>query len=104
MTDKKPRRVFDKRFKLNVVMRYLDGYGGSRFIGQEFGIRHSMVERWVQAYREHGEAGLEPQRGKHPKPKGPRPKDPESEVLRLKAEIDYLKKLIALKGGIAPKS
>ena len=51
---------YSEQFKLAVVQEYLsDSSDGYLAIARRHGLTsHSMVERWVLAYRHHGEAGL----------------------------------------------
>jgi len=48
---------YDVKFKQEVVQKYLAG-GSARGLAKEYGLRHSIVQRWVQSYRHHGVAGL----------------------------------------------
>lgn len=51
---------YDEQFKLAVVQDYLvDGSDGYRSVAKRHGLTsHTMLERWVLAYRLHGSAGL----------------------------------------------
>lgn len=51
---------YSEQFKLAVVQDYLaDSSDGYRGIAKRHGVStHAMVERWVMAYRAHGNAGL----------------------------------------------
>ena len=51
---------FDEQFKLAVVQDYLgDGSEGYRAVARRHGLKsHTLLERWVMAYRVHGNAGL----------------------------------------------
>jgi transposase len=49
---------YDESFKRRVVKEYLGGEGGFRLLGRKYGVGHSMLRRWVSAYRAHGETGL----------------------------------------------
>ncbi|XBA59537.1 IS3 family transposase [Herbaspirillum huttiense] len=48
---------YDEKFKQEVVQKYLAG-GSARGLAKEYGLKHSIVQRWVQSYRHHGVAGL----------------------------------------------
>jgi transposase len=50
---------YTTQFKLEVVQQYLVGDVGFKSLSQLRGLCHSMVERWVNLYKTHGEAGLE---------------------------------------------
>ena len=50
---------YDYNFKLKVVMSYLDGEGGYKFIAKKFGIPNmAQVQRWVRTYNSLGKDGL----------------------------------------------
>lgn len=51
---------YSEQFKLGIVHDYLtDESAGYRAMAKRHGLRsHSMLERWVMAYRLHGSAGL----------------------------------------------
>lgn len=51
---------YGEQFKLAVVQDYLaDGSDGYRAVSKRHGLSsHTMLERWVMAYRLHGNAGL----------------------------------------------
>jgi transposase len=50
---------YTEQFKHQVVQDYLSGGGGYRALSQRHGMAsRSLVERWVTAYRIHGDAGL----------------------------------------------
>lgn len=55
---------YTKQFKLSAIHALLERGGGFRFIANQFQIDPSLLRRWVQAYRLHGEASLEC-RGSH---------------------------------------
>lgn len=50
---------YTAEFKLTVVQKYLEGSMGYRTVAEHFGMpNHSLIERWVGFFREHGEDGL----------------------------------------------
>nr|WP_157123267.1 IS3 family transposase [Pandoraea vervacti] len=49
---------YDEAFKRRAVREYLDGGRGSRHVSQKYGVGCTVLRRWVNAYREHGDAGL----------------------------------------------
>ena len=49
---------YDEAFKRRAVREYLDGRRGSQHVSQKYGVGRTVLRRWVNAYREHGEAGL----------------------------------------------
>lgn len=57
---------YTKQFKHTVVQDYLSGRGGYRALSQRHGMAsRSLVERWVMAYRLHGDAGLKGKRSRY---------------------------------------
>lgn len=50
---------YDEQFKLKVVRQYLSKQSSFRTIGDEHGVDHTAVKRWVASYRSHGEVGLQ---------------------------------------------
>ena len=92
---------YTKEFKLKAVKMYLDEGRSMEFIIKELGIKdRSYLRRWLKNYRESGESGLEDGRGKSKTPSRGRPRidphSPEEELLRLRAENDWLKGLLRL--------
>ncbi|VVD80036.1 transposase [Pandoraea horticolens] len=49
---------YDEAFKRRVVHEYIDGRGGSQHVSQKYGVGRTVLRRWLNAYRVHGEAGL----------------------------------------------
>ena len=57
---------YTEQFKHTVVHDYLAGHDGYKAIAQRHGIANrSLVERWVMAYRLHGDAGLSRKRSRY---------------------------------------
>lgn len=57
---------YTEQFKHAVVHDYLSGHDGFRTVAQRHGMRNrSLVERWVAAYRLHGDAGLGKKRSRY---------------------------------------
>jgi transposase len=57
---------YTEQFKLRVVQDYLSGHDGCRAVAQRHGMANrSLVERWVAAYRLHGDAGLSKKRSRY---------------------------------------
>ena len=58
---------YSEQFKLAVVKEYLsDSSDGYPAVARRHGLTsHSMIERWVLAYRHHGEAGLSKKSSKY---------------------------------------
>ncbi|MBB5404407.1 helix-turn-helix domain-containing protein [Paraburkholderia youngii] len=55
----------DKRFKLKLIKTYLRGGIGLPVLAARHGIDYSMLRRWVDAYRLHGDAALCPKRSQY---------------------------------------
>ncbi|MFB5197373.1 helix-turn-helix domain-containing protein [Neobacillus sp. KR4-4] len=87
-------------YKLAAVKEYFEGEMGYKALAKELGLPdHSYIRRWVNKYKELGEAGLDDRRGKSNSPfKGrprTRPLSLEEENRILKMENEFLKKLRA---------
>jgi len=93
---------YTNEFKLNAVLMYLSGkYGGIGMIYPKLGLRSSKQLRdWIKKYKMHGIDGLENMTGKFKGLNKGKPEKKEltidEEVLKLKAENDYLKGLLNL--------
>jgi len=92
-------RSFSQEFKLKAVKMYHEEHKGVETIAKELGLpSHSYVRRWLKAYAEKGPEGLKDQRSlpaKEGKKRG--------ENLLLRAENEYLKKLLLQEGWDVPK-
>lgn len=52
------REKYSYDFKLKVVREYAEGRGSYKYLVRKHGISsHSVLERWVNTYREFGEEG-----------------------------------------------
>jgi transposase len=49
---------YDEKFKKAVVKEYLSGASGYRVLEGKHGVSQSNIRRWVDVYRQHGDAGL----------------------------------------------
>ncbi|ASJ55597.1 transposase [Brevibacillus formosus] len=95
------RKTYSKDFKLKAVRLYLDGERGYKTLTKELGLSDpSILRRWVKYYKEEGIQGLDEKRGRTPSPLRGRPRTrPESiedEIVRLRAENEFLKKWLGL--------
>jgi transposase len=52
--------AFPVEFRLRIVKLFLEEGYSARLLVEQFGISTHSVQRWVRAYRLHGEAGLAP--------------------------------------------
>jgi transposase-like protein len=101
-------RIYSPEFKISVVKAIRENGLGYREAAREFGIGtsvesgKSLIIKWERIYLEEGEAGLmEERRGRKStgRPKKLKPEVEEdliAENQRLRAEVEYLKKLDAL--------
>lgn len=95
------QKVYSKETKLLAVKMYLEDGMGSTRIAKELNLSsYRRVLLWVKRFQEFGEAGLDERRGNGRGAHRGRPSKKEStvedELLRLKAENEYLKKLLTL--------
>ena len=56
---------YAEQFKLKVVRECLKGTESLRSVSERHELGHSQVRRWVESYREHGQAGLGRQSGSY---------------------------------------
>ncbi len=49
---------YDFGFKKKLVTDYLSGAGGGNYLAEKYGIARSQAWRWINAYKEFGDAGL----------------------------------------------
>jgi transposase len=60
-TKRKVRTLaFPVEFRLRIVKLFLEEGYSARLIVEQFGISTHSIQRWVRAYRLHGEGGLAP--------------------------------------------
>jgi transposase len=50
---------YNEQFKLSVIKDYLAEVGGFAAVARLHGVDESTVRKWVAAYRQHGERGIE---------------------------------------------
>ena len=96
----KVRKTYSTEYKLPAVKRHID-YGVSYKRGaEEFRVHEHMIIKWCKKYRNYGEESLREQRESFKGPTKGRPRTKEmtkdEEILKLKAENEYLKKLLSL--------
>ncbi|MNW51715.1 Transposase [compost metagenome] len=89
--------------KYKAVQMYREQGFGYKKVAKELGISEASIRRWVKFYEHEGLSGLEEKRGKSKGINKGRPRknplSPEEELIRLRAENEYLKKLWALQRG-----
>ena len=52
------RRKHSNEFKLQVVKEYEEGKGGYKYLAKKYGIAYSLVQKWVNQYKEFGTEAL----------------------------------------------
>lgn len=89
--------------KYKAVQMYLEQGFGYKRVAKKLGIPEATIRRWVKFYENEGLPGLEEKRGKTTGINIGRPRknplSPEEELVRLRTENEYLKKLWALQRG-----
>lgn len=97
----KKSKKYSLEIKLKAVKMYLEDGIGSTTIAKELQLSDkNRVLLWVKKFKEFGEAGLEEQRGKYKGINKGRPRKQklslEQENEKLRAEVEYLKKLLQI--------
>lgn len=93
MSEKIPRRNFDKEFKISAVKLVLDSGKSVKTIAAELGISDNTLFNWKKKYLEDVKNAF-PGKG-HMKPEQEELRRKDREIARLKMERDILKKAIA---------
>ena len=105
MQREKPNRQYGGEFKQHVIETMRAENLGYRETERKFGISNDRVRKWERIYLEEGPGGLYIERrgratgpnvGRKPKLDKKVEEDLIAENQRLRAEVDYLKKLNAL--------
>ncbi|MCI8293509.1 MAG: transposase, partial [Hespellia sp.] len=52
------RKIYSAELKLEIVQRYLKGDIGIKKLAQEYHVTFGDIQKWRDAYQEHGVAGL----------------------------------------------
>ncbi len=52
------RKIYSTELKLEIVERYLKGDIGIKKLAQEHHVSHGDIQKWRDAYQEHGVEGL----------------------------------------------
>ena len=92
--------------KEKIVLEYLNGRAGYRAVARSYGLSHGRFFIWVQKYKENGIEGLKSKtgtkkggnKGKGNKKCKTREEELERENLKLRIEIERLKKGYYVKG------
>ena len=57
---------YSKEFKLEVIQHYLSGKGGFKAVGDRYGVKHTYIQKWVHAFKIHGQKSLTKTYTHHP--------------------------------------
>jgi transposase len=49
---------YSKELKQAVIKQYISGKGGYRALGAQYGINHSHIRKWINAFKVHGKKSL----------------------------------------------
>lgn len=93
MSEKQPRRSFDKEFKLSAVKLVLESEKSVESIASDLGVSSNSLFNWKRKYLEDAKNAF-PGKG-HMKPEQEELRKKDREIARLKMERDILKKAIA---------
>jgi len=93
MTEKLPRRNYDREFKKSAVKLVLESGRSVKSIAEELGISDNTLFIWKKRYQEDAKNAF-PGKG-HMKPEQEELRRKDREIARLKMERDILKKAIA---------
>lgn len=93
MSEKQPRRSFDKEFKLSAVKLVLESEKSVESIARDLGVSSNSLFNWKRKYLEDAKNAF-PGKG-HMKPEQEELRKKDREIARLKMERDILKKAIA---------
>ena len=97
MSARKHRRQYSREFKQDTILMIVDGGHKISDVARDLDIDRSVINRWVQEYKQHEQDAF-PGNGKL------RPQDEElrqlrRELERVKMERDILKKAISIFSG-----
>jgi transposase len=93
MSEKQPRRSFDKEFKLSAVKLVLESEKSVESIASDLGVSSNSLFNWKRKYLEDAKNAF-PGKG-YMKPEQEELRKKDREIARLKMERDILKKAIA---------
>jgi transposase len=85
----KQRAVFTKEYKLAAVARLKDGKQSATDLAIELGIRRNQLYKWAKALEVNGVQDSF-------KPRGRKPADQESEIVRLRRELARAQEEVAI--------
>jgi transposase len=93
MSDRKPRKTFDKEFKISAVKLVLDSDRTATQIAADLGISGNTLLNWKKKYLEDAKNAF-PGKGRL-KPEDEELRKKDREIATLKMERDILKKAIS---------
>lgn len=93
MSEKIPRRSYDREFKISAVKLVLETGKSVKSIAAELGISENSLFNWKKKYMEDAKHAF-PGKG-HMKPEQEELRKKDREIAKLKMERDILKKAIA---------
>lgn len=93
MSERIPRRSFDKEFKLSAVKLVLESEKPVKIIASDLGISENTLFNWKRKYLEDAQNAF-PGKG-HQKPEQEELRKRDKEIATLKMERDILKKALA---------
>lgn len=93
MTERIPRRSFDKEFKLSAVKLVIESGRSVKVIASDLGISDNTLFNWKKKYLEDAKNAF-PGKG-HIKPENEEIRRRDKEISTLKMERDILKKALA---------
>ena len=105
--DKEENNCYSKEFKLKAINRVINNNEPIMRVAIDLGLPHdSLLHKWIKNYKKNGYNIVERKRGREAMPKVTKKKDKETleeenkrlieENTRLKAELEYSKKLRAV--------
>lgn len=86
-------RKFSPEFRIAAAQRMLAGESVTK-LHRELGVKRSVLYRWRDAFRDHGEAGLARGRGRPPGVPRPAPPPGASEAEQLRAQVAALERKV----------
>lgn len=93
MSEKQPRRSFDKEFKLSAVKMITEGGMSLMQVSRDLGVNENSLHKWKKDYLSDQQNAFPGKGNLKPEQEELRKKD--KEIARLKMERDILKKAIS---------
>jgi transposase-like protein len=96
MSESKKRKVYSAEFKAKVALEAVRGVKTINEIGQQYGVHPVVVGQWKKEVLENAGVLFETKRGPKPAESAESEERLYGEIGRLKMEVDWLKKKLAL--------